>query len=282
MLDLAAAGAARGAARRVPRPAPAPARATGDRAPSPPPAEGWLRGAHWRTRGSGEGARRPRLGGGAGPGRRADRRDGAVPARRRSPPAAATCRPATTSCGRSSRPLADVKVLVVGPGPLPDARAPGRAQLLGGAATCGRCRTSLVNIFRELVDDLGVPAADARRPDPVGRRGRDAAQQVPHRRARPSPPRTAAGAGSRSPTRRSDALAAPRRAAAPRSCGAATRSRSSPSSRRSRGSSRCTRSPLSAHRGLLRLPAVQPGEPAARGAGRYAGGLAPSLTPEYS
>ena len=32
-----------------------------------------------------------------------------------------------------SRPLADVRVLVVGPGPLPDARAPGRAVVLGRA-----------------------------------------------------------------------------------------------------------------------------------------------------
>ena len=48
------------------------------------------------------------------------------------------------------RPLADVRVLVVGQDPYPNPRPPDRAQLRGRRATCGRSRASLVNIYQEL------------------------------------------------------------------------------------------------------------------------------------
>ncbi len=89
------------------------------------------------------------------------------------------------------------------PGPLPDARPPDRAELRRRRATSGRCRRALRNIYAELRDDLGVAAAAARRPDRVGRPGRDAAQPGAHRAARRAPRRTAAGAGRRSPSARS-------------------------------------------------------------------------------
>ena len=72
----------------------------------------------------------------------------------------------------------------------------------------------------------------------LGRPGRDAAQRV--LTVRPgAAPRTAAGAGRWSPSGPSRTGRA-RRAAASRSCGAATPSRSSRCSARARGSSRCT------------------------------------------
>ena len=77
-------------------------------------------------------ARRPRLGRGTGAGGRPDRTDGRSSCGPRSRPGGRTCRPATTSCGRSSaargRQGAGRRA-----GPVPDARPPGRAQLLGGA-----------------------------------------------------------------------------------------------------------------------------------------------------
>ncbi len=54
-----------------------------------------------------------------------------------------------------SRPLADVKVLIVGQDPYP---TPGHAVGLSFSVAPGVAPPkSLVNIYRELVDDLGVP-----------------------------------------------------------------------------------------------------------------------------
>ena len=78
-----------------------------------------------------------------------------------------------------SRPLADVRVLVVGQDPYP---TPGHAVGLSFsvAPDVRPLPRSLVNIYKELVDDLGCPPPLERRPHPVVRAGRDAAQPVPH------------------------------------------------------------------------------------------------------
>ena len=58
-----------------------------------------------------------------------------------------------------ARPLADVKVLIVGQDPYP---TPGHPVGLSFSVAPGVAPPkSLVNIFRELVDDLGVPAPTA-------------------------------------------------------------------------------------------------------------------------
>ena len=100
-------------------------------------------------------------------------------------------------------------------------------------------------------------------------RGRDAAQPGAHRAARRVRRRTAAAAGRRSPTCAIDALVAPRRPVRRDPVGPRRPVAQADARRRSRGSSRRTRRPLSAAPRLLRLAAVQPGQPAARGAGRH-------------
>ena len=112
-----------------------------------------------------------------------------------------------------SRPLADVKVLIVGQDPYP---TPGHPVGLSFSVAPGVAPPkSLVNIFKELVDDLGVPPPDQRGPHPVGRRRGDAAEQVPHRRPPASRPRTEVVAGRRSRTRRSAPSAARSKEGAP-------------------------------------------------------------------
>ena len=209
----------------------------------------------------------PRLGRGAGAGRRADRRDGRsscapscaagrayLPAGRPRPPGVPPAARRRPGAGRR-------------PGPLPHAGPPDRAVASRSAPDVrplpGACATST----RSSSTDLGVPPRRARRPDRLGRPGRDAAQPGPHRAARARRRRTAAAAGRRSPTARSPRWYAAA-ARSPRSSGAATPSRSSRRSGRSPGSSRRTRRPLSAAPRVLRLAAVLPGQPAARRAGR--------------
>ena len=77
------------------------------------------------------------------------------------------------------RPLADVRVLVVGQDPYP---TPGHPIGLSFAvdAHVRPVPRSLANIYRELADDVGVVAPRARRPDRVGGPGRDAAQPGAH------------------------------------------------------------------------------------------------------
>ena len=93
---------------------------------------------------------------GAGAGRRPDRRDGAVPARRAGGRAALPARPATAILRAFQRPAGRRTGAGRRPGPLPHARPPDRAELRGRPRTCGRCRRSLRNIYTELRDDLGV------------------------------------------------------------------------------------------------------------------------------
>ena len=66
-----------------------------------------------------------------------------------------------------SRPLADVKVLVVGQDPYP---TPGHPVGLSFsvAPDVRPLPRSLINIFTELADDLGCPRAEQRRPDRRG------------------------------------------------------------------------------------------------------------------
>ena len=124
----------------------------------------------------------------------ADRRDGRLPARRdrRRPdlPARRAERPARVQAAVRRRPGADRR-----PGPVPDARASGRAVASRSSPTCARCRGQPAE---HLPRTAGRPRpADAvqRRPDAVVGAGRAAAQPGAHRRARRARRRTAARAG---------------------------------------------------------------------------------------
>ena len=147
------------------------------------------------------------------------------------------------------RPLADVRVLIVGQDPYP---TPGHPIGLSFAvdAHVRPLPPSLRNIYQELGTDLGLTLPAHGDLTAWADRGRDAAQQGPHRAARRGRLATAAGAGRRSPPVRSTPWPAAA-ARSPRSCGVATRSRSRPPSARSPGSSPCTPVPLSAHRGFF-------------------------------
>jgi hypothetical protein len=125
-------------------------------------------------------------------------------------------------------PLASVRVLIVGQDPYP---TPGHA--IGLAFAVERqvrpLPPSLVNLLTEYEDRPRAAPTRPRGPQRLGRAGRAAPQPGPDRPARRSPPRTAAGAGSRSPTRSSTGCsrttARPARRSS-RCCGAATRRRS--------------------------------------------------------
>ena len=92
------------------------------------------------------------------------------------------------------RPLDDVRVLIVGQDPYP---TPGHAVGLSFsvAPDVQPVPRSLANIFQELQTDLGLPPTVDRRPVPVGRPGRPAAQQGADRAARQTrqPPRQGLG-----------------------------------------------------------------------------------------
>ena len=146
------------------------------------------------------------------------------------------------------RPLADVRVLIVGQDPYPTPGHPIGLSLRGRARRPAAAGFSLRNIYQELGTDLGLHDAGPRRPDGLGRPGRDAAQPGAHRAAgrRRLAPRPRLGGGHLVRHRRAGPPWRPR---SPRSCGAATPSRSRPSSVPSRGSSRSHPSPLSATAG---------------------------------
>ena len=78
------------------------------------------------------------------------------------------------------RPLADVRVLVVGQDPYP---TPGHPIGLSFAvdAHVRPVPRSLANIYQELRTDVGIEPPAARRPDRLGGPGRDAAEQGAHR-----------------------------------------------------------------------------------------------------
>ena len=180
----------------------------------------------------------------------------------------ATCRPVTTILRAFQRPLADVRVLVVGQDPYPTPGPPDRAVASRSRTTCGRCRASLRNIYTELRADLGLEPPAARRPHGLGRPGRDAAQPGADRAARRArlAPRRGLGGGHRSA--RSTALAAPRRPVRRDPVGPRRRSRSRPMLGPIPWVESAHPSPLSAHRGFFGSRPVQPGQPAARRAGR--------------
>ena len=96
------------------------------------------------------------------------------------------------------RPLADVRVLVVGQDPYP---TPGHPIGLSFAVDphVWPLPRSLVNIYVELRDDTGIVPPEARRPDGLERPGRDAAQPGADRAARRVrlPSRSRLGGGHR-------------------------------------------------------------------------------------
>ncbi len=176
-----------------------------------------------------------------------------------------------------SRPLADVKVLIVGQDPYP---TPGHPVGLSFSVAPGVAPPkSLVNIFKELVDDLGVPLPTSGDLTPWADAGVMMLNRVPHRRPRPArfAPRSRLGGGhgpgDPHPGRPEQAgRCADRDPLGPRRPVAQARADADPLGRV--GAPQPT---VGAPR-LLRVPAVQPGQPDAGGAGRYAGGLAAPLT----
>ncbi len=118
------------------------------------------------TRGTGrQGPDGPGLGRGPGPGRRPDRRDGRGSCARRSPPAAATSRPGTRVFRAFQRPLADVRVLVVGQDPYPNPEHPIGLSFAVDAATSGRCRRAWSTSTPSCATDLGRSMRAARHGD---------------------------------------------------------------------------------------------------------------------
>ena len=136
---------------------------------------------------------------------------------------------------------------------------------------------SLANIYRELRDDLGIAAARHGDLSAVEPRRRPAAQPGAHRAARRSrlAPRHGLGGGHRP---RDPHPRRARHARSSRSSGAGTPRRSPRCSATRRVIESAHPSPLSASPRILRLPAVQPGERAARRAGRRARRLGLRLT----
>ena len=120
-----------------------------------------------------------------------------------------------------TQPFDEVRVLIVGPGPVPDARARRRPVVLGGAG-----RPPDPAVARQHLPGVQQrprpPRAVHRRPHAVGRAGGAAAQQGAHRRARAAPARTAGRAGRPSPSRRSARWSTGRASRWWRSSGAAT------------------------------------------------------------
>ena len=165
------------------------------------------------------------------------------------------------------RPLADVRVLIVGPGPYP---TPGHPIGLSFAVApdVRPCRGPWRNIYKELETDLGIAPVAHGDLSAVGRPGRDAAQPGAHRAGRA----TAAshrGRGLGGHHRVRDHRAGrPRRTVRGDPVGHATRSRSSPCSAPIPWVESVHPSPLSASRGFFGSRPFSPGEQAARRPGR--------------
>ena len=164
------------------------------------------------------------------------------------------------------QPFADVRVLIVGQDPYP---TPGHPVGLSFsvAPEVRRLPASLVNIFREYRDDLGYPTPANGDLSPWTERGVMLLNRV--LTVQPGQPGSHRGKGWEEVTEQAIRALAGRAAARwSRSCGAATPAAWC----RCWAACRCIESahpsPNSADRGLLRLAAVQPGQPAARGAGR--------------
>ena len=180
-----------------------------------------------------------------------------------------------------SRPLADVKVLIVGQDPYP---TPGHPVGLSFSVAPGVAPPkSLVNIYRELVDDLGVPPPTSGDLTPWA----DAGVMLLNRCLTVTPgqsglaPRPRLGAGHRPGDPHAGApgqggRAADRDPLGPRRAVAQARADADPVGRVG-----APQPAVGAPR-LLRVRAVQPGQPDAGRAGWYAGGLAASVTTEYS
>ena len=121
------------------------------------------------------------LGRGAGPGRGHHRGDGPLPARggggRARLPARRRPRAARLPAPPGRRPGAHRR-----PGPLPDAGPPGGAELLRRARRAAAAAEPAQHL-QGARDRPGAPDALQRRPDPVDRAGRAAAQPLPHRAA---------------------------------------------------------------------------------------------------
>ena len=175
-----------------------------------------------------------------------------------------------------SRPLANVKVLIVGQDPYP---TPGHPVGLSFSVAPGVAPPkSLINIFKELVDDLGVPRHHGDLTPWA-----DAGVMLLNRSLTVTPGQSAShrGRGWEAVTdqairtlaaRAKEGAAADRDPLGPRRPVAQARADADPLGRVG-----APQPALGAPR-FLRVPAVQPGEPDAGRAGRYAGGLAPALT----
>ena len=101
----------------------------------------------------------------------------------RSPPAAATCRRATNVLRAFRQPMAGRARADRRPGPLPDARPPGRAELLGRARRPAAARQPGEHL-QGVRGRPRLPAPVDRRPEPVERARGDAAEPGAHRAAR--------------------------------------------------------------------------------------------------
>ncbi len=180
-----------------------------------------------------------------------------------------------------SRPLADVKVLIVGQDPYP---TPGHPVGLSFSVAPGvPPPKSLVNIFTELVEDQQVDRPTSGDLTPWA----DAGVMLLNRclTVRPGSSASHRGRGWEPVTDqaiRTLALARQGGRAADRDPVGARRpvaqGRADPDPLGRVGSPQ----PAVGAQRLLRLAAVQPGQPDARGPGRHAGGLAVAVTREYS
>ena len=176
-----------------------------------------------------------------------------------------------------SRPLEDVKVLIVGQDPYP---TPGHPVGLSFSVAPGVAPPkSLVNIFKELVDDLGVPLPTGGDLTPWADAGvmmlNRCLTVAPGRPGLAPRPWLGGGHGPGDP-----------HPGGPEQAGR-TAHRDPVGPRRPIAQARADADPLGRVRApqpavgapwLLRVPAVQPGQPDAGGAGWYAGGLAAALT----
>src|SRR5579875_529816 len=204
------------------------------------------------------------MGAGAGAGGRPDRLGRGLPARRgggrpvlpaRGRPGAARVHPAVRPGPGADR----------GPGPVPDARPPGRAELLGGpgrAAAAAQPGEHLPRVRRR----PRLPGAIQRRPEPVDRAGRAPAQQGADRPARQ------AGVASRQGLGGGDRAGDPGAGRPARPAGGDLvgpgRAEPGAAAARRRPGGVGPPQPDVGGSGVLRLPAVQPGQRDAPEAGR--------------
>ncbi len=174
------------------------------------------------------------------------------------------------------RPLSEVKVLIVGQDPYP---TPGHPVGLSFSVAPGVAPPkSLVNIYKELVDDLGVPPPTSGDLTPWA----DAGVMLLNRALTVCPGRSAShrGRGWELVTDQAiRTLALRAKEGVPLTAILWGRDAQSlkPELTPIPWVESVHPSPLSAHRGFFGSQAVQPGEPDAGGAGRYAGGLASSV-----